>query len=433
MIMKTAQGIVLLIVVTLSMATARAGENVVTLEDAYAAALSTNEYIKMAEEGVSQSESRVDQAGTYLYPRLVAQGAYTRYDDTLPPGESSFLFQPLEQFRAGLILTQPLYTGGRTFAALRTAEKMRESNASSLSAARQDLLISVSEAYYGVLKAQKAVEISRHSLERMERHKQVTEREAATRKNKANVSALLRANTLVSQARISLVRAQDGFKIAREKLGLLTSVPMDAVLAEPKPLDQPSENLEILKESALKNRDDYAGSKLNQSIAKENVTIVRGGHYPQIYAEAGVTYTDSRPATMLDATSYYGGLRLQIPLFEGGLMKSEVSEAKSKQRQAELSTGFLRKTIESDVNEAYVNLQTITSVLETAKIQKEYAKENFDTVEDMFAEGLAPSLSLIDAEQALNMAERELVNAGYDRQVAILKLKKSIGVLGKIS
>jgi len=433
MIKKMVQGIALLISVVLSAATASAGDKVVTLEEACSAALSANEYIKISEEGVSQSDSRVDQAWTYLYPRLVAQAAFTKYNETLPPGGGSFVFQPDEQFRAGLILTQPLYTGGRTFAALRTAQKMQEASLSGLSAARQDLVLNVSYTYYGVLKAQKAVEISRHSLERIEHHKQVTEREAATRKSKANVSALLRANTLVSQARITLVRAQDGYKIAREKLGLLTKLPIDALLVEPKHLDQPMESLGVLMESALKNRDDFAGSKLNQNIAAENVTIVKGGHYPQIYAEAGVTYTDSRPATMLDATTYYGGLRLQIPLFEGGLMKSEVSEAKSKQRQAELSTEYLKRAIESDVNESYVNLQTVTSILETAKIQREYAKENFDTVEGMFAEGLAPSLSLIDAEQALNMAEREQVNAAYDQQVAILKLRKSIGMLGKDS
>lgn len=408
-----------------------AEDRVYTLEDAYHAALSTNEYVKIAEEGVSQSGNVVDQAWTYLYPRLNARAAYTRFNETLPPEGGSFLFQPLQQYQAALVLTQPLYTGGRTLAALRTAQKMQEASREGLSVTKQEILFRVSEAYFGVLKAQKSIEISRNSLERMEHHKLVTEREAATRKTKANASALLRANTLVSQARINLVRAQDGLKIAKEKLGLLTRLPMDAIITEPRPLDQPVENLESLKALALQHRDDYAGSKMNISIASENVTIVQGGHYPQLYAEAGMQYQDSRPAIMLDATVYYGGLRLQIPIFEGGLMKAEVSEARSKRRQAELSTDFLRKAIESEVHEAYVNLQTITSVLETAKLQMNYAKDNFEAVEGLFAEGLMPSVSLIDAEQALNMAERELMNATYDRQVAILKLRKSVGMLGK--
>ena len=105
------------------------------------------------------------------------------------------------------------------------------------------------------------------------------------------------------------------------------------------------------------NRDDYANSRLNRTIAEESVTIVQGGHYPQLSAEAGATYQHSVPDIFSDATVYYAGLRLQVPIFEGGLMKAEVSEARSKVRQAELASDLLRKSIESDVHEAYVNCQ----------------------------------------------------------------------------
>lgn len=429
MIRRALQGVTLMMAIMASAAVVAAEDRVYTLADAYHAALGTNEFVKIAEEGVLQSDSRLDQAWSYIYPRLVGQAAYTKYNDTLPPGGGSFIFQPNEQFWAGLILTQPLYTGGRTLAALRTAEKMQTASKSSLSVAKQEILIKVAEAYYGVLKAQKSIELSRGSLERMERHKQVTEREASTRKTKANTSALLRANTLVSQARINLVRSENGLRVSREKLKLLTKLPVDALLTDPQAQEQPAEGLDRLKEAALKNRDDYAGAKLNQSIAAEYVTIVKGGHYPQLYAEAGLTYQDSRPATLMDATTYYGGLRLQIPIFEGGLMKAEVSDARSKERQAKLSTESLRQSIESEVHESYVNLQTVTSVLETAKLQMGYARDNFVAVEGMFDEGLVTSLSLIDAEQALSSSERELADATYDQQVAILQLKKSIGML----
>ncbi len=408
-----------------------AGDKVYTIDDAYRAALGENEIVKIAEEDVIQSDYRVDQAWTYLYPRLVAEGGYTHFNETLPPGGGAFLFQPFDQYQASLVLTQPLYTGGRTLAALHAAQKMRETSTGSLSLARQDMMLSVAEAYYGLLKAQQRVEISKRSLDRMERHKEVTEREAATRKTKANQSALLRANSLVSQARIFLERAQDDVKISRDKLSLLTKLPPDMQVVEPPLLDRPSGGLEDLQKIALINRDDYTNSKMNKSIAEENVTIVRGGHFPQLAAVAGAQYQDSRPAIFTDSTTYYAGLRLTIPIFEGGLMNAEVSEAKSKVRQAELSSDFLRKSIESDVHEAYVNLQTTTSVFETAKLGLEYAKGNYEAVQGLFVEGLLATLSLIDAEQAFTIAEREVMNAGYDRQLAILRLKKATGTLGK--
>jgi outer membrane protein len=427
------QSLMICLLLALAAATASAGDSVYTIQDAYDAALTGNESVKLSEESMLQAGSRVDQAETYLYPRLSANGAYTRFNEILPPEGGGFIFQPLDQMNASLILTQPLYTGGRTLAALRAARTMREASRSDLSSTRQAIILNVAEAYYAVLKAQKLVEVSKNALERMERHKQVTEREAATRRSKANISSLLRANTLVNQARITVVRAEDGLKIARQKLSLLTKLPEDLAVSEPAPLTVPEGKLDSMRETALRNRADYASSQMNRDVAREFVTITEGAHNPQMFAEGGMTYQHSHPETGLDATVYYAGVRLHVPIFEGGLMKAEVAEARSKERQAELSSALLKRQIESEVNEAYINYQTISSVFDTAKLQLEDARKNFDTVEGLFSEGLVSSLSLIDAEQALSLAENELVSATWDQQVAILRIEKSLGVLGKSS
>jgi outer membrane protein TolC len=214
---------------------------------------------------------------------------------------------------------------------------------------------------------------------------------------------------------------------------MLTKLPAESSLVDPPAVTAPEGTLAALQESALRNRDDLTSSKLNTQVAKEFVTITAGGHYPQVYAEAGMRYQDSSPTTIVDATTYYGGVRIQIPIFEGGLMKAEVSEARSKQRQAELSSVLLKRTIENEVQDAYINCQTVNAILETAKVQNGYARTNFDTVESLFSEGLLPSLSLIDAQQALFLSDLELVTATYEQQLAILRLQDRMGLLGKQS
>ncbi len=403
----------------------------VTLDDAYTAALASNELVKIAQEGVTQSEDRIDQAWSYLYPHLDAQGGVTQYNETLPPGGGPYLFQPTTQYQAALVLTQPLYTGGRTLAGLRTARAMRKESGFALAKTKEDLMLQVAAAYYGALKAEHFEEISEESLTRMQSHRAITAREAATRSTKANQSALARADSLVSQAQIAVVRARDGLRMARQTLCLLTKLPPDVVLTEPAPLAPPDEDLAALQETALADRQDYAESRIKAQIAKEAVTIVKGGHLPQLSAVAGMQYVDSRPSTMLDATSYYGGLRLQVPIFEGGLMNAEVEEARSQALQAKLKSDYLKQTIATDVYGAYVHLQTMTSVLDTAKHELAYARKNYAAVRDLFTEGLLASLSLIDGEHALTLAEQELVSARYDQQLAILQLQQATGTLGK--
>ena len=401
-----------------------------TLEEAYASALTSHESIQIAGETVVQADSKVDQAWSYLYPRITALGSYTRYNEVLPP-TGAFVFQPLGQLQGAVVLTQPLYTGGRTLAALRLTKTLQESSRSDLSTSRQTVLIGVAEAYYAVLRAQKTVIVSKDAVERMLRHRQVTEREASTRRSKANTSALLRANSLVDQARINLTLAENNLSVARKRFSLLTQLPENSLLDEPANLQLPAEPLAALQERALQSRDDYASARLTEKVAKEQVTITRGAHYPQVYAEGGMRYQDSSPMTMMDATTYYGGIRIQVPIFEGGLMKAEVAEARSKQRQTELNSALLQRTIRNEVAEAYLSCQTVNAIFDTAKMQFESSRRNFDTVEGLFAEGLVPSLSVIDAQQALSLVERELVAATYEQQLALLRLQKSMGLLGK--
>lgn len=71
-----------------------AGDKVYTIDDAYRAALGENEIVKIAEEDVIQAGDRVDQAWTYLYPRIVAQGGYTHFNETLPLEAEHFCFNP---------------------------------------------------------------------------------------------------------------------------------------------------------------------------------------------------------------------------------------------------------------------------------------------------------------------------------------------------
>jgi outer membrane protein TolC len=63
----------------MSFSTTASGESAaITLQGAYDASLASYEEVKISEENVVQAESKIDQAWTYIYPRLTACGSYTR-------------------------------------------------------------------------------------------------------------------------------------------------------------------------------------------------------------------------------------------------------------------------------------------------------------------------------------------------------------------
>ena len=108
-----------------------------------------------------------------------------------------------------------------------------------------------------------------------------------------------------------------------------------------------------------------------------------------------------------------------------------VKEAESKLREAELTRINLKKGIELEVREAFYNLEAISSAMEFYKKQVSFAEENYNTVFKQFTYGLATNVDVIDVNSTLVSAQESLANSTIDLQVAILELKRRMGVLLK--
>ena len=81
-----------------------------------------------------------------------------------------------------------------------------------------------------------------------------------------------------------------------------------------------------------------------------------------------------------------------------------------------------------EVKNALRDLMTVDSVLENLKDQLAYAQENFILVEKQFTFGLATNIDALDANSLLHQAQKQLTNTQYDRDLAVLKLQKTVGI-----
>ncbi|MEK6583528.1 MAG: TolC family protein, partial [Nitrospirota bacterium] len=122
-------------------------------------------------------------------------------------------------------------------------------------------------------------------------------------------------------------------------------------------------------------------------------------------------------------------LSLTFPLYEGGLRVAEVREAESKFREAGLKRLSLRKDIEIEVRDASYNITAINSAIEFYRKQVSFAEENYNTVFKQFTYGLAVNADVIDANSTLVTAQKSLSNSTFDLQLAIIDLKRKMGVV----
>jgi outer membrane protein len=181
---------------------------------------------------------------------------------------------------------------------------------------------------------------------------------------------------------------------------------------------------------ALQNAEQIKISQENLAIAETGKDKAMALLYPRL---SGVySGADQSPmSSTLNRESIYAGAALSFPIFEGGLRVAEVKEARSKEKQSQFLYEDLKKTIEVEVQSAYLDLVTQKAILKFLEDQQAFAKDNYQAITRQFEYGLAQSIDIIDANTLLVSAERKVAEAGYNYQAAILTMKRATGVLLK--
>lgn len=405
---------------------AGAQDRTVTIDEAYGLAIANHERVAIAGEEVNQAEADLRKATSRILPNITAEAYYTKYTDV--KGSGAFITQPGEASNAEIRITQPLYSGGRDRAARRQAKFQISSTREGHEGTKEDVMRETSDAYYGVLKAIKNVEIQKASLKRAEERLLVAQ--ARLKVGEVTRSAVLRAEAERAGAEADLIRANNGLDNAVDLLQRIIGLQERVTVVEPPAQPPVTASAEALVEQALKERTDYNQRSLEEKAANEGIEIAKASFKPSLRLEGLYFWRDQDPMTtfFLDHSTS-ATVRLTYPLFEGFLRKAELSEARSALRQAELRRLGLRRDIEVQVREALNNVKAIDALTESFRRQLAFAEEDYKMVFEQFRFGVATTLDVIDAENTLVSAQSSLANAVYDLELAKINLKYVTGAL----
>lgn len=413
-----------------------------SLEDLYKLALEKNESIKIAEEDLYISERQKDKAKAVLMPVLSAFGNHTRYSRAIRSNSS--VLQPDYTNDWGLRLDQSMSLSGRELTAFKIAKEGIEKSSKDLDAVREEYLLNVASSYYSLLKSKKAREIAGANVERLTKHRNASE--TRLRVGEATKTVLLRAEAELAGAEAELIKSENGQRLAKTILARTVGITgvfeikepqgekdfktQEQVLMDISAGDCRFSILDCLKQKAFSERAEIKTVTIQQQMAEDEVTYTKGSYWPDLSIEGVYFRQENEPATASGLNErIYGALKINFPFFEGGLRVAEVGEAKAKARQADHSLADLKNSVGVEVEDAYLNLLTMSAVIDKLQAESEYAADNYNSVTKQFQHGLADSIDVIDANTLLVTSERELANARYDYEFAILNLKRATGTL----
>ncbi len=400
-----------------------------SLDDLYRLALGRAERIKLSEEDLYIAKTGKEKALSLLLPKLSAFGYYTKYNSE-KYNDAGMLLQPDSATTWGVRADESVSLSGRELTALGISKDYILKSQHDLYATKEGYLLSIASAYYDVMKAKKILDIANSNLERLLKYRNAAEKRLKV--GEVTKTVLLRAEGELSGARSEAVKAINALELAKAVLARTVGIEGDFQLKEAPPEDMKIAPESSFQEMAFTGRADLKSLEIQKKIAEEQVKYAKGAFWPTLSASGVYISSDQSPATStLVRDGAFGLLQLNFPFFEGGLRQAEVKEALAKDRQSSLIYEDFKKSVGIEVQGAYLDLVTQKGTLKYLEDQVVYARDNYNAVSKQFEFGLAQSLDVMDANTLLVTAERNLSEAVYNYQVAILKMKKATGTLLK--
>jgi len=120
-------------------------------------------------------------------------------------------------------------------------------------------------------------------------------------------------------------------------------------------------------------------------------------------------------------------LTVRIPLWGNFQQPLEVSQAKDQQQNLEESVRARGLQLQTDVNGAFLTLQTTYQTIAIQDTNRTAAREQLQLATERYRVGSGTFFELLDAQVAALRAETEYVNAVYDYHKALAALEAAVG------
>ena len=142
------------------------------------------------------------------------------------------------------------------------------------------------------------------------------------------------------------------------------------------------------------------------------------------YGDLGRTLGSSHGTFVAQAT-------LLIPLYTGRQVDAEILESDALLEERKAEAANLRDRIEYEIRTANLDIQSASQQVKVAESTKNLAQQQFTQAQDRFAAGVANSLEVVQAQDAIAVADENYISSLYTLNVAQALLARAIGAAEK--
>jgi outer membrane protein TolC len=183
--------------------------------------------------------------------------------------------------------------------------------------------------------------------------------------------------------------------------------------------------VEAALQAANENRADIRRAESLLHAADYAIKSARAEMKPRVDFAADYGTIGPRPTESHGTYSVTG--TLTIPIFNNDHSKSDTEAALSRFEQRRLELEDLRGRVELEVRESFLNLRSSDEQVRVAQSSLDLAHQQLDQAEDRFRAGVTGNLEVVQAQEAVALADENLISSLYTLNVAKATLARSIG------
>ncbi len=322
---------------------------------------------------------------------------------------------------------------------LRRADKLVAKAEAVREAAQQDLIVRVAQRYFDVLAAE-------DRLTSIHADRTAIARQLEQAKQRFEVGLIAITDVQESQAAYDQsiadeIAAKRSLATSREFLREITGeyVPALSAPGDDFPLITPDPNDEASwVDLSMSQNLNLIASRLDEQLARDEISFQRNGYYPTIelvantteqdtdtsYSAPGVTFSDNFTNTT-DSIS----VQFNLPIFAGGANSSRVREAVYLHRASREQLQRVTRETERQARDAYLGVISERSRVKALEQAVSSSRTALEATKAGFEVGTRTIVDVLNSQFSLYLAITNFYQSRYDYVLNALRLKQAAGNL----
>jgi TolC family type I secretion outer membrane protein len=331
---------------------------------------------------------------------------------------------------AAITLSWTIYDFGARSSRVKSAHRLLDAAAATVSSVAQQTVLAVVESYYGVVAADAMLLAAKATEDAGARSLDVAR--ALRAGGVTSLADVLQAETAYDEAVLTRVQSEAAAKSSHGALAVVIGAPADQPLrldAEAVPAEVPMLNARMadLMAEAARQRPDLAAALAQRDAAEANVSMARATGRPSISFQAGRNFAD----TTGTANQRYDqvGIYITFPIFNGFSTAYGVRQAQALLESSEANADEVRLNVSLGVWNAYYSLESGNQQLAATATLTKTAADNSQVALGRYQSGVGTIIDVLTAQAAAATARQLRITAEYGWQVARAQLALALGRL----